>query len=221
MNTVLRNIVAHTYKPLLVKYLSTARSYSNNGIKLNIPPEVFHPGFFFSTQLLLQQIKKSSLHQKRFLELGCGSGLIAITAAGRGAVVTATDINPVAVAALKSNSKKNNVDIEIIESDLFSTIPQQAFDIIAINPPYYKKQPVNAKDYAWCCGENGEYFSALFATLAGYIHQQTEIIMVLFNGCDMEMINSFAAKNNFILKLLLRKKNILEENFIFKIEPTA
>src|SRR5438445_815740 len=103
MNTALKNIIAHTYKPLLVKYLSTARSYSHNGIKLNIPPEVFHPGFFFSTQLLLQHIKELSLGKKRFLELGCGSGLIAITAAGRGAVVTATDINPVAVAALEIN----------------------------------------------------------------------------------------------------------------------
>jgi len=221
MNTVLKNIVAHTYKPLLVKYLSTARSYNYDGIKLNIPPEVFHPGFFFSTRLLLQYIQKMPLDKKRFLELGCGSGLIAITAARRGAVVTATDINPVAVAALETNSKKNNVAIKIIESDLFNNIPQQDFDIIAINPPYYKKQPVNAKDHAWCCGAHGEYFSSLFATLAGYIHKQTEIIMVLFDGCDMEMINAFAAKNNFVLKLQQRKKNLLEENFIFKIEPTA
>jgi release factor glutamine methyltransferase len=218
MNTVLKNIVAHTYKPLLVKYLSTARSYSYNGIKLNIPPEVFHPGFFFSTRLLLQWISKIDLNKKSFLELGCGSGLIAISAAKKGAVVTATDINPVAVAALETNSKKNNAAIEIIESDLFENIPKQVFDIIAINPPYYKKQPANAKDHAWCCGENGEYFSALFATLANYIHASTEIIMVLFDGCDMQMIDAFAAKNNFALKLQYSKKNILEQNFIFKIE---
>ncbi len=221
MNTVLKNIVAHTYKPLLVKYLSTARSYNYDGIKLNIPPEVFHPGFFFSTRLLLQYIQKIPLDKKRFLELGCGSGLIAISAAKKSAIVTATDINTVAVAALKTNSEKNNVDIGIIASDLFNNIPAQVFDIIAINPPYYKRQPINAKDHAWCCGEHGEYFSALFAALGGYIHRQTEVIMVLFDGCDMGMINAFAAKNNFVLKLMQRKKNLLEENFIFKIQPTA
>jgi release factor glutamine methyltransferase len=171
--------------------------------------------------LLLQYISKIDLNRKTFLELGCGSGLIAITAAKKGAIVTATDINPVAVAALEKNSKKNNVAIEIIESDLFNNIPKQQFDIIAINPPYYKKQPANAKDHAWCCGENGEYFSALFATLANYIHINSEIIMVLFDGCDMEMIHAFAAKNSFVLKLMQRKKNMLEENFIFKIEHTA
>ena len=219
MNTVLKNIVAHTYKPLLVKYLSSTRSYSYNGIKLDIPPEVFHPGFFFSTKLLLQYISKIDLGKKTFLELGCGSGLIAITAAKKSAIATATDINRVAVGALKTNSAKNNVAITIIESDLFSNIPKQAFDIIAINPPYYKKQPLAPKDYAWCCGENGEYFSKLFATLAHYTHTNSEIIMVLFDGCDMEMINPFAAKNNFVLRQVWRKKNMLEENFIFKIEP--
>jgi hypothetical protein len=42
--------------------------------------------------------------------------------------------------------------------------------------------------------------------------------MVLFDGCDMEMINSFAAANNFILNCVQSKQNILEKNFIYKIE---
>jgi release factor glutamine methyltransferase len=154
LNTALKHIVARTYKPLLVKYLSKERRYRYKDIRLDVPPEVFHPGFFFSTKLLLQYIGKIDLGKKTFLELGCGSGLIAITAAKKSAIVTATDINPVAVAALKTNSAKNNVAIEIIESDLFNDIPKRSFDTIIINPPYYKKQPANAKDYAWCCGEN-------------------------------------------------------------------
>src|SRR6476620_8158278 len=140
MNTALRHIVAHTYKPLLVKYLSKTRIYRYKDIRLSVAPEVFHPGFFSSTQLLLQYISKLPLQGKRFLEPGCGSGLISILAAKNGAMVTATDINPVAVEYLKKNSSQNKVDLEIIRSDLFNNIPEQQFDIIAINPPYYKKQ---------------------------------------------------------------------------------
>lgn len=79
------------------------------------------------------------LKGKKFLELGCGSGLISIAAAKKGARVTASDINPVAVEFLVKNSEENKVEIEVIESDLFNDIPKQPFDIIAINPPYYKK----------------------------------------------------------------------------------
>ena len=218
MTSVLKHIVAHTYKPLLVKYLSKTRMYRYKDIQLAIAPEVFHPGFFFSTKLLLQYISKLSLHKKNFLELGCGSGLISIAVAKKGAKVTATDINEVAVDFLKKNSRQNKVELQIIQSNLFQDIPKQQFDIIAINPPYYKKLPVTIKDHAWFCGENGEYFSTLFDSLDNYIHADTEVLMVLFESCDMEMINGFAAKNGFVLTCVYSKKNILEKNFIFKIE---
>jgi release factor glutamine methyltransferase len=218
MRTLLKHIVARTYKPLLVKYLSSTRSYRYKDIQMDIPPQVFHPGFFFSTRLLLQYVHGLRIQDKNFLELGCGSGLISIVAAKKGAKVTATDINAIAVESLKKNSRKNDADIKIILSDLFDNIAKQAFDIIAINPPYYRKQPITAHDYAWFCGENGEYFSKLFEGLSGYINGNTEIIMVLFEDCEMEMIAAFATRHGFRLNCVHSKKNILEENFIYRIE---
>lgn len=194
--------------------------YRYQDIRLEIPPEVFHPGFFFSTQFLLQYIEKMPLHDKKFLEPGFGSGLISIVAAKKGARVTATEINPVAVEFFTKNCRYNQVNPQIIESDLFKNLPKESYDIIAINPPYYKKNPVTAGDYAWFCGVNGEYFSALFDSLDDYIHPNTEILMVLFDGCDMEMITGFAAAKNFTLNCVLSKKNLLEKNTIFKIEKT-
>lgn len=218
MKAALKHIVAHTYKPLLIKYLSKTRMYKWGGIKLEIPPQVFHPGFFSSTLILLQYINRLSLQNKNLLELGAGSGLIAIQAAKQGAVVTATDINPIAVKYLHINSVQNNVSPAIIRSDLFAAIPKQSFDIIAINPPYYKKEPITFGDYAWFCGENGQYFSGLFSQLAGYIHDKTETIMVLCDGCDIAMIEEAADRNGFKLQLKLTKQNMLEKNFIYKIE---
>lgn len=218
MKAALRNIVAHTYKPLLVKYLSKTRIYKYGDIRLEIPPQVFHPGFFFSTRLLLNYIKQLPLQGKSFLELGCGSGLISIYAANKGSIVTATDINHVAVEFLQKNSRQNETKLTIIRSDLFKRIPEQLFDIIAINPPYYKKQPKTAQEYAWFCGENGEYFSDLFNKLTNYIHVNSEVLMVLFEGCDMEMIENLAAQNGFNLLCVHTRKNLLEKNFIYKIE---
>ncbi|HEX7846700.1 MAG TPA: HemK2/MTQ2 family protein methyltransferase [Chitinophagaceae bacterium] len=221
MRTAIKHIVAWTYKPLLVKYLSKTRQYQQNGISLEISSQVFHPGFFFSTQLLLQYVSNLSLEGKSFLELGAGSGLIAMQAAKKQAKVTASDINPVAIEYLKKNSSKNNIRLDIIQSDLFAEIQEQVFDIIAINPPYYKKQPQSLLDHAWFCGENGEYFDQLFKQLPSYINESTAVIMVLCDGCDIEMIKGFAEKNKFSLRLLQTKQSILEKNFVFKIEKAG
>lgn len=218
MKGVLKNIIAHTYKPLLERYLSKLRSYSYENIQLQIPPQVFHPGFFFSTRLLLNYIKQLPMKGKSLLEPGCGSGLISIYAARKGASVVSTDINHVAIEFLRKNSRQNQVALTIIQSDLFQHIPEQEFDIIAINPPYYKKQPQTLKDYAWNCGENGEYFTMLFTRLNNYIHEGSEVYMVLFEGCDMKMITDIALQNQFALHCVRTHKNLLEENFIFKIE---
>jgi release factor glutamine methyltransferase len=218
MKTVLKHIVSRTYKPLLVKYLSKTRIYRYGQLRLEIPPQVFHPGFFFSTQLLLQYISRLNVKGKNVLELGAGSGLISMEMANGGATVTASDINPVAVEYLHKNSGQNGTDIRIVLSDLFENIPAQQFDIIAINPPYYKKQPKSPLDHAWYCGENGEYFTRLFKQLPAYMHQHSEVLMILCDACDMELIRDAAASNGLGLSLVLTKENLLEKNFIYQIK---
>jgi release factor glutamine methyltransferase len=219
LSAAVKYIVGSTWQPFLRKYLSKTRKYRYKNIRLQVPSSVFHPGFFFSTHLLLEQIKGTELKNKKLLEPGAGSGLISIYAAQKGAIVTATDINPVAVECLKENSRENNVHIEILRSDLFDQIPVQLFDIIVINPPYYKKDPESFSDYAWNCGSNGEYFRKLFGQLRGYIHLETKILMVLCDGCDMEMIKDLARENGYHMQLVFSKKNMIEKNFIYSIEP--
>src|SRR5262249_10262007 len=145
----------------LQRYLSKSRRYRYKGIDLTIEPGVFHPGFFYSTKYLLGHLSRFDLQSKSVLELGCGSGLIAIYAAQQGAVVTASDINKTAVRALDRNARRNKADVSVIHSDLFKNIPPSPFDFIVINPPYYKGQPKTEGQHAWYGGENCEYFSEL------------------------------------------------------------
>lgn len=218
MKTILKHIVTRAYKPLLVKYLSKTRIYRYESLKLEIPPQVFHPGFFFSTQLLLHYMDSLAVKGKTILELGAGSGLISMEMCRKGAIVTASDINLVAIDYLTKNSGQNNLTLRIIHSNLFEHIPVQSFDIIAINPPYYRKQPQSLLDHAWYCGENGEYFTTMFQQLAPYIHPGTEVLMILCDGCDIKMIEKAAAQNGFEMHCLQMRQNLLEKNFIYKIQ---
>jgi release factor glutamine methyltransferase len=217
MRRLLKYIVGRTYKPLLVKYLSGTTTYRYKNIRLQISPEVFHPGLFFSTKLLLKYISRLELSGKTFLELGAGSGLISISAAKKGAVVTASEINPTAINALKKAKYVNNVEIAVFESDLFKAIPQQRFDLIAVNPPYYKKNPASAKDYAWYCGENGEFFQNFFSALHDYTHATSEVAMIVCDACDIEMIKQIATQNAFSMQCVATYQNMLEKNFIYRI----
>ena len=217
MKTLTKYITSKTVQPAVKKYLSKTRSYRYNDITLTIPPGVFHPAFFFSTKILLNYVLQLELNNRRFLELGAGSGLISFVAAGKNALVTATDINTVVVEYLKINSEKNHLPIQVILSDLFDDIPEQQFDIIVINPPYYKKDPDTKADYAWYCGANGEYFYKLFASLQKYIYDETLVLMILSEECDINMIKNIAGKYYFTFEKVFSKKVFWEKNFIFKI----
>jgi release factor glutamine methyltransferase len=219
LKKILKYLTGKVYKPLLSKYLSKTRIYTYKGIRLIIPPSVFHPRFFFSTKILLKYISQLDLQKKSFLELGAGSGLISIYAAKKNANVTATDINPVAIEYLKRNQVRNNVTLNIISSDLFQSIPPQLFDVIAINPPYYKKNPKSDAEYAWYCGENGEYFQKLFCGLKQYIHSQSLVLMILSEDCDILMITKFALDNHFDLQIVSERKTAWEKNNIYQIIP--
>jgi release factor glutamine methyltransferase len=218
MRTLVRHIVAHTYKPLLERYLAHTRRYRYGGLVLDVPPQVFHPGFFGSTGLLLQQLKTLPVRGKRLLELGAGSGLLSMVAAQKGALVTATDINRTAIRFLLTNKKRNNLALTVIHSDLFEALPRQHFDYILINPPYYHKAPRTEKEYAWYCGESGEYFTTLFQHLAQYTHAQSEVYMTLCDGCAIDWIKEEATVHGWQLQEKRSKQNLVERHFLFYLQ---
>ena len=70
------------------------------------------------------------------LEIGCGSGIISIHLAKRGNTVTSVDINPKAVKATTFNANQNQVNIEVLEGDMFEKVKGRKFDFIVCNSPY-------------------------------------------------------------------------------------
>jgi release factor glutamine methyltransferase len=69
------------------------------------------------------------------LDVGTGSGIIAICVAKAGRRVTAIDLSRAAVRVARRNAALNGVQFESHHSDLLSKVKDR-FDLIAFNPPY-------------------------------------------------------------------------------------
>lgn len=221
MNRLLTVFISKLVKPFIRYYISKPRRYRYKDVQLIVLPGVFHPRFFFGSKLLVNHLSGLDLRGLSFLELGSGSGLISLFAAKKGAAVMACDISKTAVANTLQNQALNGLSFPVVQSDLFADIPSRQFDVIAINPPYYKKKPLSEADHAWYCGENSEYFLNLFSSLRPFIHSKTQVIMVLSDVCDIDLIKSIAGSKGFDLNILSEHQLPIEKNFIFSIEAIA
>ena len=218
LRRIFRKLLSITILPILRYYLSSTVKYKHDGLTLSIAPGVFHPGFFYSTKYFGNFLRKLELHGKSFLDLGTGSGMLAFIADRAGAKVTASDISKTAIENLRKNLQLNRKDFKTVHSDLFDEFPKEKFDLIAINPPYYRQSPKSEADYAWYCGEQLEYFKKLFKQMPQFIFPNSSIFMVLSEDCALEEIKQIAASNGFQYTLVNNKRIWLEMNYIFEFK---
>src|SRR5689334_11505598 len=109
MRLLFKRVSSWILIPLTHWYLRKERNFRYRNIPLTILPGVFHPGLFGSSKFMLQYLSNIDVAGKTFLDVGTGSGAIAIVAAKRGAIVTAIDLSKLAVDNAILNAKRNNV----------------------------------------------------------------------------------------------------------------
>ena len=106
-------------------------SVAGYNISLEVADEVFRPTL--TTAFLTKQVLALDLRERTVLDLGCGTGPIAIALALAGAKhVFATDIMRSACDLARRNARLNGVSerMSVVEGDLFRGVETMKFDIV-------------------------------------------------------------------------------------------
>ena len=92
------------------------------------------------TETLIEYIENSKLQPKSILDLGTGTGCIAIELSKifPKATVDAVDLSIKAISIAKTNAKKNNANVRFLNSNWYQKVSLK-YDLIVSNPPYVDK----------------------------------------------------------------------------------
>ena len=117
-----------------IQYILGKTSFMDLEFKVNSSVLIPRP----ETEELVRLMLKEDLDGKEILDIGTGSGCIAISLAKNlpNSKVTALDISSDALKVAKENAEINNVSIEFINADIFEYKSDKKYDVIVSNPPY-------------------------------------------------------------------------------------
>ncbi|HSV41795.1 MAG TPA: HemK2/MTQ2 family protein methyltransferase [Methanomassiliicoccales archaeon] len=164
------------------------------------------------TFLLLSALQV--VRDQQVLEMGCGSGILAIHCAKAGSLVTAVDINPAAVECTKYNASINDVLVNVINSDLFSAV-EGRFDLIYFNPPYLRGELQDMQGRTWAGGATGT------ETLRAFLDQAWDHLtpagrMAILTSSDMDqkalgmLLRPYRVRELASMRLFFEELKVLE-----------
>ncbi len=171
-------------------------------------PKVYRPSE--DSRLLLEAVVLD--RGERFLEVGTGTGLVAIHAA-RLSRATATDANRAAVALARANARRNRLPLEVVQTNLAAGV-RGPFDVVAFNPPYLEGPPRDELDRAWAGGRTGSEVSMRFLSDLPRIldtEGRAYLLLLRANGAAHRLAESmFASRSVSSKRLFFEDLDVLE-----------
>ena len=196
------------------------------GMKLKVNKSVLIPRP--ETELLVEKAFQviSKYNYKTVLDIGTGSGAIAIAIKQKTfCEVTAIDISKAALDIARENAGTYELDINFIESDMFSNVIG-SYDVILSNPPYISLDDINNVDkivyrnephLALFSEDNGlYYYKKIIDNLDKYLNPQGTLIMEIGEQQSKAIYDYLNTKEVNYLFEVIKDYNNLDRIVIIK-----
>jgi len=191
-----------------------------NGLKIESCDRVYAPSE--DTLLLAENLK--SRPDDYVLEIGTGTGFIALAASLKTKKVVATDINPYAVNCARENLKINNIpNMEVRPGDLFKPVKGEKFDLIIFNTPYLPSSEDeiigDELDAAWNGGIDGrKVIDAFLDELKDYLCKKGRIQLVQSSLSDNKKTLEKLENMGFESEITAMERFFFEEVVVISAE---
>ena len=183
-----------------------------HGMEFQTCEKVYEPAedtFLLADNLIVKQSDK-------VLEIGTGTGIIAIIASKKAENVTAIDINKYAVECTQKNAKINQTHIDVRLGDLFGPVKDEKFDLILFNTPYLptdEDEIVNDElDAAWDGGKDGRsVIDRFIKDLSAHINPRGHVQLVQSSLSNVEETIGKLMEMNFEVTVTASERFFFEE----------
>ena len=176
--------------------------------------EVYRPAE--DSYLLLRALELADAAS--FLEIGSGTGLIALHAAQR-VPTLATDVNPLATNLTRANARRNGISLDVVRADLFHGL-RGKFEVIAFNPPYLPLHPRRGwLDRAWSGGQGGEEVILRFLHDVPAFVAKEGVIYLLLSSQNHKALQT--VKTAFRPEEVGREALFFDEVAVYRLRPKA
>jgi release factor glutamine methyltransferase len=175
--------------------------------------QVYEPSedtFLFADNIKVERMS-------RVLEIGTGTGIIAIIAAKRARMVIATDINPYALECAVKNIIRNKAfNVELREGDLFEPVANEKFDLILFNTPYLpnsnEEKVEDELNAAWDGGINGrEVIDRFIPDIKDHLNPGGRVQLVQSSLSDINKTLKDLEELGFKASVTAKEKYFFEE----------
>jgi release factor glutamine methyltransferase len=183
--------------------------------KLYLYPNVFDPRHIFTTKFFAKNLAIKMTD--KVLDVGTGTGVLAIFAAEKAKRVVAVDINPFAVKCAEDNVRLNKLGskVKVVRSDLFSNIKGK-FDLIIFNPPYLRGKPKRQIEYAWYEKDNN-VINNFLKQAKKHLNKNGKILLLYSTIAEKKKLEKTIKQNGYNFRIVAKKFGLFERFFIYSI----